>query len=89
MQPIEKREIKLVFVCGVVDLQDHAANVFSVKRYAVSFALWIVNRAFYRLAGNYLSVIINVIVALTKFKKCAVLKGPLIVKYKLLAVIGS
>ena len=82
-----EKDLQVVVISFPVDLQYNSSNVFTVNDNSVSFIIRIIDAIFNRLAGNDLSVKINMIVALTKFNHRAVLERPLIVKNKLLAVV--
>ena len=84
---IGKKDLKVIVIRFLVDLQDHAADASALVNDAVGLVFGVVDATLDRLARNDLSVKIKVIVALAEFDQGAVLKGPLVVKNELLAVI--
>ena len=82
-----EKKLQMVVVGDGVYFQNSSADSLATRHYSVGLVIRLINTALDRFAGDYLAVIVCMIVALTKLEHRAVFECPLIVGYKLLAVV--
>ncbi len=82
-----EKDLEMIVICFFVDLEDDTANGTPLIHNSVCFVLRIVDTALDGFARDYLSVLVNMIVAESEFLHSAEFEGFLIVKDELLAVV--
>ncbi len=84
-----EKDLEVIVICFFVDLEDDTADGFAIIHNSVCFVLRIVDTALDGFARDYLSVLVNVIVAESELLHSAEFEGFLIVKDELLAVVRA
>ena len=82
-----KKNLQLAMMRFRVNFQNHTANTLVIYNNSVGFAVWGVDTMLNCLARDDFAITVNMVVTLAKLHHRSILKRPLIIQNKLLAVI--